>query len=121
MRGINLCALYEAHKRRIIKVRRTFFVPVRTHPQIYNTRQVCHSDVILQFFKPSSTLPTPGETGIGVLAMDEANTAVQRELSRQSSTSKKRKVSTAFSDQTHADIGKYTAENGNAAAMRKFR
>ena len=34
---------------------------------------------------------------------------------------KKRKVYTTFSDKTRAEIGRYAAENGNVAALRKFR
>ena len=34
---------------------------------------------------------------------------------------KKRKAYTAFSDETRADNGRYAAENGNAAALKKFR
>ena len=42
---------------------------------------------ILQYFKPSSTLPIPSETGIRAITTDEANTSVQNELDRQSSKS----------------------------------
>ena len=73
---------------------------------------------ILQYFKPSSSLPTPSETGIGDIATDEENAAVQKELDRQSCKSSK--VYTTFSDKTRAEIGRYAAENGNAAALRKF-
>ena len=94
MRGLYLCALCEAHKLRIIKLRHKFsYILVRTRPQIYNTCQEelssrisCvlsfHNErimSILRYFNPSSTLPTPSETGIGVTATVEANAAVQKE------------------------------------------
>ena len=41
--------------------------------------------LIVQYFKPSSTLQTRSELGIGAVTTDEANAAVQKELDRQSS------------------------------------
>ena len=75
---------------------------------------------ILRFFKPSSTLPTPQDTGLGERATESANTAVQSAMETCSS-SKKRKSYTAISDKMRAAIGRYAAKNGNAAALRKFR
>ena len=78
---------------------------------------------ILRLFKQFSTLPTTSETGIGVIATDKANAAVQNELDQQNSRGfKKHKVYTAFFAKTRAEIGRYAAENGNVqvAAMRKF-
>ena len=79
---------------------------------------------ILSYFKPSSMLPSPSDTGIGVVATKEANEDIRKVIDRGASAnvvSKKRKAYTAFSDETRADIGRYAAENGNAAALKKFR
>ena len=75
---------------------------------------------ILRFFKPSSTLPTPQDTGLGKRATESANTAVQSAMETCSS-SKKRKSYIAFSDEMRAAIERYAAENCNAAALRVFR
>ena len=70
----------------------------------------------------ASPLPTPKETGIGTSATKASNQAVSRVLSPvNESVKKKRKVYTAFTDQQRAAIGKYTAECGNAAALRKYQ
>ena len=74
---------------------------------------------ILRFFKLSSTLPMPQDTGLGERATESANTAVQSAVETCSS-SKKRKSYTAFSDEMCVAVGRYAAENGNAAALRKF-
>ena len=78
---------------------------------------------ILSYFKPSSMPPSPSDTGIGVVATKEANEAVRKGIDRGASAnvvSKKCKAYTAFSDETREDIGRYAAENGNAAALKKF-
>ena len=79
---------------------------------------------ILSYFKPSSMIPSPSDTGIGVVATKEANEAVRKVIDHGASAnvvSKKRKAYTAFPDETSANIGRYAAENGNAAALKKFR
>ena len=76
---------------------------------------------ILSYFK-ASPLPTPKETGIGASATKAANQAVSRVLSPVNEpVKKKQKVYTAFTDQQWAAIGKYAAECGNAAALRKYQ
>ena len=62
----------------------------------------------------------PQDTGLGERATESANTTVQSAMETCSSF-KKRKSYTAFSDEMRAAIGRYAAENGNAAALRKFR
>ena len=74
---------------------------------------------ILNYFR---SLPKEKDTGIGSFATKEANRAVKRVLSDVNEpTRKKRKVYTAFNDQQRAAIGKYAAECGNAAAVRKYK
>ena len=79
---------------------------------------------ILKFFKPLPTLPTPEDTGIGPVATQEGNLRVERVLDLQQKTEparKKRKTYTTFPGKQRTDIGRYAAENGNAAAVEKFR
>lgn len=55
--------------------------------------------------------------------MKKANEAVQTQLDcqkSQKSRPKKHKAYTTFSDEMRANIGRYAAENGNAAALKKF-
>ena len=84
---------------------------------------MCEKMSIQSYFKPARSLPTPAETGIGEVATKEANRAVQRVLDEQSSQqpSPKRRKYTTFNDEQRARVGKYAAENGNTAALRKFR
>ena len=52
----------------------------------------------------------------------EANAAVSRVLTlTEQLTSHKRKVYSVFSDEQRATIGQYTAKNGNATAVKKFK
>ena len=78
---------------------------------------------ILSYFKPSSMLRSLSDTGIGVVATKEANEVVRKVIDHGTSVnvvSKKRKAYTAFFDETRVDIGRYAAENRNAAALKKF-
>ena len=68
-------------------------------------------------------LPTSSDAGIAESAAKKVNEAVQKELNWQKSKKslpKKRKAYTVFSDETHASIGRYAAENGNTAGLKKF-
>ena len=69
-------------------------------------------------------LPTAKDTGIGEAATREANKAVTEELRRpeanQMKQMRKRRAYSVFSGEQHAQIGKYAAENGNAAAVKKI-
>ena len=48
--------------------------------------------------------------------------AVSRVLTlTEQSTSRKRKVYSVFSDEQRATIGQYAADDGNAAAVKKFK
>ena len=76
-----------------------------------------------RYFKPISTLPTPEETGISAVATKEANKAVKRVLDEDKSEKPPLKLRkyTTLSDEQRAKVGKYAAENGNTAALRKDR
>ena len=77
---------------------------------------------IFHFFKPILGLPCPSETEIGEQATAGANSAVQKVMEQQGTAGKrKRKAYMAFTDKQRAKIGPFVAENGNAAALKKFR
>ena len=73
---------------------------------------------ILKYFKPS--LPTPSQTGIG----DGPTAAANREVEQITSvdrSERKRKRYAIYSDEDHANIGRYAAENGNIAALKRYK
>ena len=75
---------------------------------------------LVKYFK--SSLPTANDTGMGETVIREANAAVSRVLTpTEQSTSRKRKVYSVFSNEQRATIGQYAAENGNTAAVKKFK
>ena len=78
---------------------------------------------LYRYFQPSSAnLPSAEEAGLGEALTAEANSAVREELERVSAArGKKRKRYTAFTDEERAKIGGYAAENGNSAALKKYR
>lgn len=77
---------------------------------------------LYNYFQPSATqLPTAQDAGISESYTAGANDAVERQLSEDKQRGKKRKRYTVFSDEQRAEIGKYAAENGNKAALEKFR
>ena len=78
---------------------------------------------IRSFFKPVCSLPTQEEAGIGVVATEEANRAIQHVLHEQTSQlalSKPQKYTT-FSNEQQTKVRKQSAENRNTAAQRKFK
>ena len=88
---------------------------------------------LLRFLrKGSSSLPSAKDTGIGEAATKEANAAVSRvlpvtEKQPQPSSSvpadrqKVKRENTSFSAEQRASIGRYAAEHGNSAAVKKFK
>ena len=78
---------------------------------------------ILSFFKPTCPIPTAEDTGIGLQATQKANEAVKHVMSEQQAKrpAKKQKIYTTFTNKQRANIGKYAAENGNAACLREYR
>ena len=81
---------------------------------------------LFKYFSPSgSVLPTASEAGISEVATKQANEAVREELQRQQSDvwlrGRKRKAYTHFTYEQQAAIGKYATENGNSAAVKKFK
>ena len=78
-----------------------------------------------RYLKPVSKLPTVDQAGLPANVPKEVNQAVATTLERDEASpgkgSKKRKYTTTFTPEDHAAIGRYAAENGNAAAVRKFK
>ena len=137
IRGIYLCALCESLPDRInicrtnIKLRTVFFSRKILSPAQYNVghsrprvrdRVEPASMSLFKYFKSPDSLPTAKDTGMSEAVMREVNEAISRVLtSTEPSTSRKRKVYSVFSDEQRATIGQYAAENGNAAAVKKFK
>ena len=67
-----------------------------------------------EYFKPS--LATASQTGIGDRLTAAANTEVER-ITSVDCSKRKRKRYAAYSDK----IGKYAAENGNVAALKRYK
>ena len=71
------------------------------------------------------SLPTTKDTVLGEVATREANRAVMEELRHSEATQtkppRKRRAYSVFSSEQRAAIRKYAAENGNAAAVKKFK
>ena len=75
---------------------------------------------LLNYFQPSKELPTMEQTGLPARVLREANEVVKEALSA-TNVPKKKKYTTAFTAEDRAAIGRYASENGNAAAVKKFR
>ena len=67
------------------------------------------------FQRKEGFLPTPEQAGLSEKATKAANTAVMEVKS------KKRKCYINFTDEERAKVGQFAAENGNNAAIKKFR
>ena len=77
------------------------------------------------FFKSTNALPTAKDTGLSEHVIRDANKAVEnaqkeQQVSEAPPVKKKRKYTVTFSPEDTVQIGKYAAENGNAAAVRKY-
>ena len=64
--------------------------------------------------------PTPSQTGIGKRLTAAANREVERITSVNHSERKSKRYA-AYSDKDHAKIGRYAAENGNVAALKRYK
>ena len=82
---------------------------------------------IRNYFKPTNKLPTAAETGLPVLSVESANSAVakfgKKQLHHQDAPagSRKWKYTSTFTDEDCAKVGKYTAENSVTRAQKQFR
>ena len=74
----------------------------------------------LNYFQPSKELPTTEQTGLPARVLREVNEAVKEALNA-TNVPKKRMYMPAFTAEDRAAIGCYVSENGNAAAVKKFR
>ena len=76
---------------------------------------------IRRYFKSAVNLPTPSQAQLSPNVLREVNQAVTAALEReeagnQAKRGKKRKYNASFTPEDRAAIGRYAAENGNAAA-----
>ena len=82
---------------------------------------------VRQYLKPVSNLPTANQAGLPVNVPKEVNQAVATTLEWDKASpgkgicSKKWRYTTAFTPEDSAAIGRYVAENGIAAAVKKFK
>ena len=70
---------------------------------------------IRNYFKPVLPLTSPEDTGLSIRAIRVANVSIQQ--ASEESPSKKRK----YTDEQRAKVGKFAAENGNAAALKSLK
>ena len=76
-----------------------------------------------QYFQPATTLPMASQTQLSPNVLQEVNQAVRAALQPKENggrRTRKRKYTT-FTPEDRARIGKYASENGNAAAVKKFK
>ena len=75
-----------------------------------------------RYFKPANKLPTADKAGLSANVVKEVNQVVTRTLERsEASAGKKRKYTTIFTPEDRAAIARYAAQNGNSAAVKKFK
>ena len=77
-----------------------------------------------RYFQPATTLPTASQTQLSPNVLQEVNQAVRAALQPKENGGRrasKRKYTTSFTPEDRARIGKYASENGNAAAVKKFK
>ena len=75
-----------------------------------------------RYFKPANKLPTADKAGLSANVVKEVNQVVTRTLERsEASAGKKRKYTTTFTSEDRAAIARYAAQNGNSAAVKKFK
>ncbi len=76
------------------------------------------------YLKQVNRLPTPEQAGLPVNMAQQVNQAVEKAMDRAPNAegrTKKRKYTTSFMPEDCAAIGRYTAENGNAAAVKMLK
>ena len=77
------------------------------------------------YFKPMSSLPKSSQTQLPTNVLREVNQAVTASLGCEEERSlragTKRKYTKSFTPEDRAKIGRYAAENGNTAAVKKFK
>ncbi len=76
---------------------------------------------LFRYLKPINRLPSAEQAGLPATIVQEVNQAVQDALDCDTRTGKKRKYTVTFTPEDRAAIGQYAAENGNAAAVKKFK
>ena len=98
---------------------------IRTAVRSYCRSLVRFSTMSLRrYFQPATTLPTASQTQLSPNVLQEVNQAVRAALQSKGNGGRrasKRKYTTSFTPEDRARIAKYTSENGNAAAVKKFK
>ena len=74
---------------------------------------------LLHYFQVTASLPTAEDMTLGDTVTQSANAAVLRKV--QAERQRKRKAYTVFTAEQRATIEKYASEQGNAAAVKKFK
>ena len=75
-----------------------------------------------RYFKPANKLPTADKAGLSANVVKEVNQVVTRTLEQsEASAGKKGKYTTTFTPEDRAAIARYAAQNGNSAAVKKFK
>ena len=72
---------------------------------------------LFKYFKPA--LPSPAQSGIGESLTVAANKEVEKITGPPAS--RKRKQYATYTDEDRGKIGRYTAKNGNVAALKCFK
>ena len=75
---------------------------------------------LFKFFKKQSTLPTSKEVELPDAVTREVNSAVRNIIEESNGASGRKRKYTHFTPETRARIAKYTAQCGNAAAVKHF-
>ena len=77
------------------------------------------------YFKQKSNLPTSSQTQLPTNILSEVNQAVTAVLGHEEERSQragtKRKYTKSFTPEDRAKVGRYATENGNTAAVKKFK
>ena len=76
---------------------------------------------LYRYLKPTSALPTASQAKLPESVLREINKEVESCLKRGIRRGKKRKYTATFTPEDGAAIGRYAAENGNAASVKKFK
>ena len=74
---------------------------------------------VRKYFNPVLPFPSPEDTGLSICATREANAFTQQ--SSEEPTPSKKCNYTVCTDEQQAKVGKFAAEHGNAAALKKFK
>ena len=88
----------------------------------YNHAQLSIVEMsIRRYFKSTVNLPTPSQAQLREVNQAVTTALEREEAGNQAKRGKKQKYNASFTPEDRAAIGRYAAENGNAAAVKKFK